>query len=108
LHQTIDRASLLAKAEHNNVVRLMTKGKKMIEIKGSSSEIGEVVEDLSVQSIEGEDLKISFSSKYMMDALRAMEVDEVNIEFTGSMRPFILHPQNEDPIIQLILPVRTY
>src|SRR5699024_4369345 len=30
--QTIDRASLLAKAEHNNVVRLMTKGNKMIEI----------------------------------------------------------------------------
>ncbi|HLR52719.1 MAG TPA: DNA polymerase III subunit beta [Candidatus Avamphibacillus sp.] len=108
LLQTIDRASLLAKAEHNNVVRLMTKGNKMIEITGSSSEIGEVVEDLSVQSIEGEDLKISFSSKYMMDALRAMEVDEVNIEFTGAMRPFILRPQNEDPIIQLILPVRTY
>src|SRR5699024_9980566 len=108
LLQTIDRASVLAKAEHNNVVRLMTKGNKMIEITGSSSEIGEVVEDLSVQSIEGEDLKISFSSKYMMDALRAMEVDEVNIEFTGAMRPFILRPQNEDPIIQLILPVRTY
>jgi len=108
LLQTIDRASLLAKAEHNNVVRLMTKGNKMIEITGSSSEIGEVVEDLSVQSIDGEELKISFSSKYMMDALRAMEVDEVNIEFTGAMRPFVLRPQNDDPIIQLILPVRTY
>jgi len=44
----------------------------------------------------------------MMDALRAIEVDEINIEFTGAMRPFIIRPQNDDPIIQLILPVRTY
>jgi len=108
LLQTIDRASLLAKEEHNNVVRLVTKGDNTIEITGSSSEIGQAVEDISVQSIEGEELKISFSSKYMMDALRAIEVDEINIEFTGAMRPFIIRPQNDDPIIQLILPVRTY
>src|SRR5690625_857499 len=108
LLQTIDRASLLAKEEHNNVVRLITKDNNTIEITGSSSEVGQAVEDLSVQKIEGEELKISFSSKYMMDALRAIEVDEVNIEFTGAMRPFIIRPQNDDPIIQLILPVRTY
>lgn len=108
LLDTIDRASLLAQAEHNNVVRLVTKESNVIEITGSSSEIGQVVEDLTVQSIEGEDLKISFSSKYMMDALRAMEADDVIIEFTGAMRPFILRPENDDPIIQLILPVRTY
>lgn len=108
LLDTIDRASLLAQAEHNNVVRLVTKESNVIEITGSSSEIGQVVEDLTVQSIAGEDLKISFSSKYMMDALRAMEADDVVIEFTGAMRPFILRPENEDPIIQLILPVRTY
>lgn len=106
--QAIDRASLLAKAEHNNVVRLKTKGNNTIEITGSSSEVGQVVEDLTVQEIEGEDLKISFSAKYMMDALRVMDIDEVSVDFTGAMRPFVIRPQNDDPITQLILPVRTY
>lgn len=107
LLQTIDRASLLAK-EDNNVIRLITKEDSVIEITGSSSEVGQVVEDLKVNSISGEELKISFSSKYMMDALRAIDAEEVNVEFTGAMRPFIIRPQTDDPIIQLILPVRTY
>lgn len=108
LLNTIDRASLLAKEERNNVVRLETQGSHFVEITGNSPEVGTVAEEITVQSIEGEELKISFSSKYMIDALKAIEYDEVKIDFTGAMRPFIIRPANEDPILQLILPVRTY
>ncbi|MFC2948770.1 DNA polymerase III subunit beta [Virgibacillus sediminis] len=105
---SIDRASLLAKEERNNVVRLSAQGESLVEITSNSPEVGTVAEDLTVSSIEGEELKISFSSKYMMEALRAIDYEEVKIEFTGAMRPFIIRPANEDPILQLILPVRTY
>ncbi|WP_085993782.1 DNA polymerase III subunit beta [Oceanobacillus senegalensis] len=105
---TIDRASLLAKEERNNVVRLATQGTNIVEITSNSPEIGNVTEDISVHSIEGEELKISFSSKYMIDALKAIEYDEVSIAFTGAMRPFIIRPVDDDSILQLILPVRTY
>ncbi|MBP1949467.1 DNA polymerase III subunit beta [Virgibacillus litoralis] len=108
LINTIDRASLLAKEERNNVVKLTTKGDNVLEITSNSPEVGRVAEEISVQSIEGEELKISFSSKYMLDALKAIENDEVKVEFTGAMRPFIIKPANNDPILQLILPVRTY
>lgn len=108
LLQTIDRASLLAKEDRNNVVKLSTVEGNTIEITSNSPEIGHVAEQLIVDQIDGEELNISFSAKYMMDALRAIECDEVKIQFTGAMRPFILRPANDDPIIQLILPVRTY
>ncbi|MGP4107798.1 DNA polymerase III subunit beta [Virgibacillus sp. L01] len=108
LINTIDRASLLAKEERNNVVKLTTKGDNLLEITSNSPEVGRVAEEIGVQSIEGEELKISFSSKYMLDALKAVENDEVKVEFTGAMRPFIIKPANNDPILQLILPVRTY
>src|SRR5699024_4567533 len=39
LLQTIDRASLLAKEEHNNVVRLVTKGNDTIEIDRKSTRL---------------------------------------------------------------------
>ena len=45
----------------------------MIEISSNTPEVGKVVEEMKSQSIEGEELKISFSAKYMMDALKAME-----------------------------------
>src|SRR5699024_1601938 len=105
---TIDGESLLAKEEPNNVFRLVTKNDNTIEITNSTSEIGQPIEASAIHSIEGEESNSSSTSKYMMDALRAIEVDEINIEFTGAMRPFIIRPQNDDPIIQLILPVRTY
>lgn len=108
LLSTIDRASLLAKEERNNVVKLTTLGTDLIEINSNSPEVGNVTEDIAVQQIEGEELKISFSSKYMIDALKTIEYDEVSIAFTGAMRPFIIRPVDDESILQLILPVRTY
>lgn len=108
LLSTIDRASLLAKEERNNVVRLTTVNTNLIEINSNSPEVGNVTEDIAVGLMEGEELKISFSSKYMIDALKAIEYDEVSIAFTGAMRPFIIRPVDDDSILQLILPVRTY
>ena len=106
--QSIDRASLLAREGRNNVVKFSTIGENVIEISSFTPEIGKVVEELVSDSIAGEDLKISFSAKYMMDALKVLEGSEVKISFTGAMRPFVIHPMNDDSTLQLILPVRTY
>src|SRR5699024_9653744 len=78
LLHTIDRASLLAKEDRNNVVRLTTlEGNTAIQMSSNSPEIGHVEEEMAVDSISGEELKISCSPKYMMDALKAIESDEV-------------------------------
>jgi len=106
--QAIDRASLLAREGRNNVVKFSTLNENVIEISSFTPEIGKVVEELISESIIGEELKISFSAKYMMDALKALEGTEIKISFTGAMRPFVIHPINDDAILQLILPVRTY
>ncbi|MFB1051705.1 DNA polymerase III subunit beta [Paraliobacillus sp. JSM ZJ581] len=108
LLQAIDRASLLAKENRNNVVKLQTKENHQLEITSNTPEVGEVVEELSTDGIEGDELKISFSAKYVIDALRIIEEEKVKIEFTGAMRPFIIRPMENQHILQLILPVRTY
>ncbi|NMD72502.1 DNA polymerase III subunit beta [Bacillus sp. DNRA2] len=104
----IDRASLLAREGKNNVVKLATIEGSAIEISSNTPEIGNVVEQIQAQEINGEELKISFSAKYMMDALKALEGTEIKVSFTGAMRPFVLRPLEDDSILQLILPVRTY
>ncbi|SDN84760.1 DNA polymerase-3 subunit beta [Psychrobacillus sp. OK028] len=108
LLQAIDRASLLAREERNNVVRFSTLGNGFIEVSSNSPEIGNVEEQIQAEEIVGEELKISFSAKYMMDALKAIDGQDVKILFTGAMRPFILKSVHDDSILQLILPVRTY
>ncbi|QGQ43886.1 DNA polymerase III subunit beta [Metabacillus sediminilitoris] len=106
--QAIDRASLLAKEARNNVVKLTTLSQGMIEISSNSPEIGKVSEEIQTSEIQGEELKISFSAKYVMDALKALEGTEINVDFTGAMRPFLIRTTHDDSMLQLILPVRTY
>ncbi len=106
--QSIDRASLLAKEGRNNVVKLSTMPDNIIEVSSNSPEIGKVIEELQAESIEGEELKISFSAKYMMDALKALEGAEIRVSFTGAMRPFVIRTNHDESILQLILPVRTF
>lgn len=108
LLQAIDRASLLAREDRNNVVRFETLEGNAIEISSNSPEIGKVEEEIQIVDFEGEHLKISFSAKYMMEALKAIDSQDVVIQFTGAMRPFILRSVHDDAILQLILPVRTY
>lgn len=106
--QAVDRASLLGREEKNNVVKLTANENKLVEISSNTPEIGKVIEEIQCNSIEGEELKISFSAKYMLDALKVLEGSEIKVSFTGAMRPFLIRPLNDDSIVQLILPVRTY
>ncbi|MFC5601654.1 DNA polymerase III subunit beta [Sporosarcina koreensis] len=108
LLQAIDRASLLAREDRNNIVRFSAEGGNVIEVSSNSPEIGKVEELIEAIDVNGEDLKISFSAKYMMDALKAIEGQDIAIHFTGAMRPFILKSMESDAILQLILPVRTF
>ncbi|UXR78344.1 MULTISPECIES: DNA polymerase III subunit beta [unclassified Staphylococcus] len=106
-YHAIDRASLLAREGGNNVIKLST-GENQIELSSTSPEIGTVKEEITANDVEGGNLKISFNSKYMMDALKAIDHDEVEVAFFGTMKPFILKPKDDDTVTQLILPIRTY
>lgn len=108
LVHTIERAALLSSRDQNNVIRLDTIDQNSIEISSNSPEIGNVKEQLGAISIKGEELKISFSSRYMLDTLRTIDSERVQINFTGAMRPFVIKTPEEENILQLILPVRTY
>ncbi|WCN37864.1 DNA polymerase III subunit beta [Aneurinibacillus uraniidurans] len=103
----IERASLLARDGKNNVVRLFTRPDGVIEISSNIPEVGTVTEEIVPSSMEGEDVKISFNAKYMIDSLRVVDSAEIRIGFTGAMSPFIIRPTDHDWILHLILPVRT-
>lgn len=103
----IERASLISKDLKNNVVKLMTLENQMLEISSISSEIGKVTEQIRSEEMIGESVKISFNARYTIEALRSIDSEEVMIEFTGALSPFIIKPVDQDKTLHLILPVRT-
>ncbi|MBP1153249.1 MULTISPECIES: DNA polymerase III subunit beta [unclassified Paenibacillus] len=107
LIDAIDRAYLLSREDKSNIVKLMMREDKSIEISSTSSELGKVTEELMTSSMTGELLRISFNSKYMLDALKVMDSEQIHIGFTGAMQPIIIRPDENSSLLQLILPYRT-
>jgi DNA polymerase-3 subunit beta len=103
----IDRAYLLSREEKTNIVRLQTLTDGSLEIGSSLADLGKMTEQLEVVSFTGEALKISFNSKYMLDALKTVESEQLKIGFTGAMSPIIVQPNEESHLLHLILPYRT-
>ena len=102
----VDRATILL-TEKNNVVKLNMSNEE-VYVSAKSTEVGYVVEKLNDFSYEGEPLTISFSAKYLLDAIRALNSEEIELNFTGDMKPIIVKSKNNPDLTQLILPVRTY
>ncbi len=109
LSTAIERASLLSSRDGNYaIVKLQLRQDNIVEITSNSPEIGKVLEEVyPVDEIVGTPIKIAFSSKYILDALKIFNSSEVSINFTGEIRPFIIKGDYDENMLQLILPVRT-
>ncbi len=107
LYNVIDRASILTSDKEKNIVTFEIDGNKLF-VKSSSAEIGRVEEKMFIEKNNEENLKISFVAKYMMDALKSFEDDEVEISFVGEIKPIILKSSKDEGLVQLVLPIRTY
>ena len=107
LYSVIDRASILTSDKDKNTVTLETEGDTLM-IKSSSVEIGHVLEKMNVTKSVQDDIKISFSARYMMEALKAFSTDTVLINYVGEIKPIIIKSSEEESLTQLVLPIRTY
>lgn len=106
LLNSIDRASLLS-SEQSNIIKL-TMDEDNVMLSSYSQEIGSVEESLPRAFFKGNPLHISFSARYLNEAIKSINGEKVRVLFTGEMRPFIIKDFEREDIIQMVLPVRTY
>ena len=107
LYNAIDRASLLTNESDKNTIKLEST-ENSIKLSSNIPEIGNVEETVSLGNTVEDGFRIAFSSRYMMDALRSFEGEEVELLFNGEVKPIIIRSTDDDSLIQLILPIRTY
>ena len=99
----LSRANLLS-TDHNHVVTLDIQPGQMI-LSANSAEIGNIREVLSVQQT-GEPLKVGYNARYLLDALKVMESEQICFKLTGDASPGILIPEEGEDYLYLLLPVR--
>jgi len=106
-YNVIDRVSILTSDKEKNIVTLETDGNTLI-LKSSSAEIGRVEEKMTINKNNDENIKISFSAKYMMEALKSFQTEKVDLHFVGEIKPILIKSTEDETLTQLVLPIRTY
>lgn len=101
---SIERAAILVRNDKNSLIIFdITPGK--VEIT-SNSEIGNVQEPVRAD-VEGKELKIAMNSKFIYEAINALEEEDLVISFNNNVQPFICENKENKEVLYLILPVKT-
>ena len=104
LKASIERAAILVRNDKNSLI-IFDITSDRIEI-SSNSEIGNVQEPVKA-SAEGKDLKIAMNSKFIIDAVNALDEDIITLSLNNNVQPFICLNKDKKDSLYLILPVRT-
>ncbi len=106
-YDAIDRAALLTQNKDKNIVKMNIEDKDM-KISSYASEIGKVEETVNIKKNNKNNLEISFSARYMLEALRTIKEAKILILLNTDIKPIIIKSLKDESLIQLILPIKTY
>ena len=104
LFNMIDRASLLTSDREKNTIKLSLNRNELM-ISSNSPEIGKVEEKITVES--DKEINISFSSKFMLDAIKSFNKEKIIICMNNDSSPIVIKNSEDNSLIQLVLPIKT-
>jgi DNA polymerase-3 subunit beta len=100
---SVDRASLLISDRLKSPIKcLFDNG--IIKISAATA-IGKAYDEIPC-FLNGNTVEMGFNNRYLLDALKALECDEIKIQLNGPLSPIKIYPLEGDDFIFLILPVR--
>lgn len=105
LIKTVKAASLFSQSGINDINFEILPKEAKINISSLNSQLGEYKSEIEAE-IEGEENKIVFNYRYLLDGLLNMESDEVKIEVINDSAPGVLRPQEDKNYLYLIMPIK--
>ncbi len=101
--ECVDRVSSVITEALKSPLKLVSDGDG-IKVTSNSS-IGSSSDRINAD-INGDEFVIGLNNKYILDALKFSETDEIKIAFSGATAPVIIKPTDGDSFVFLVLPVR--
>ncbi|MGH7943014.1 MAG: DNA polymerase III subunit beta [Limisphaerales bacterium] len=95
------RAEIMTSEKANSVK--LTFGKNSLAITANTPEVGEARESLAV-NYKGKEMAIAFNPRYLIDALGALNEDEVFFELIDELSPGVL--KINGPFLYVVMPMR--
>lgn len=111
---TVDRKALISALERiavlaeqkNNIVKLsVDAGASEIAISVEAQEVGSGREVVPAQ-VSGDSLEIAFNVRYLLDGLKALGTNEVQLQFNSATSPSVVIPLGKLQMTYLVMPVQ--
>jgi DNA polymerase-3 subunit beta len=97
------RTAAIFARDGSGIVRLMM-GDGELTISARSEEVGDDVGKIDA-AIEGDEAKIAFNGKYLIDVLSALSESQVALETTNPSSPGVIRPVGVDNYIHVVMPM---
>lgn len=100
---SIKRVSLLSNHKSKGVTITLSNGK--MEITSNNPELGDAKEEIDI-NYSGENLKIGFNARYILDILNSFDGDSLALELDGQLSPGLIRPDNDKNYTCVVMPMR--
>ncbi len=103
------RTAAIFARDGSGILRLVVDGtsdeeRSKLTISAKAEEIGEHTEDVDA-AIEGNDAKIAFNSKYVIDVLDVLQSDDIALEVTSPSSPGVVRPVGDERYVHVVMPM---
>ncbi|MCL1935175.1 MAG: DNA polymerase III subunit beta [Defluviitaleaceae bacterium] len=101
--ESLERSLIVSNDTKKNPVSLKINDRKLTIT--STAEIGNLYDEISIDN-NGPSLEISFNPKYLIEAIKSIDKEEIYMNFSASLSPCIITSDEEINYKYLVLPLR--
>jgi DNA polymerase-3 subunit beta len=77
-----------------------------IKIEAKTAEIGEGFEEITAESNNKEDISLGINSQYLLDSIKDIDFDIIEIGITGVMSPLCIKNEKDEHTTAVIMPIQ--
>jgi DNA polymerase-3 subunit beta len=109
LKRATQSAAVFAR-DGSNIVRLEMEPQEsgeggQLKVSARSEEVGDNLDELDIDQMEGDDAKIAFNVRYLMDIVNVLGRGKVALEVTNSSSPGVFRPADSDRYVHVVMPM---
>ncbi len=100
---SLKRISLMSSDKSRSLTFSLTPG--VLQLSSQSPELGDANEEISID-YTGEEFKIGFNSRYLIDAVSTMEGKQIILEIRGKQNPGVIRSSDGPNHTSVVMPMR--
>ncbi len=109
LKRATQSAAVFAR-DGSNIVRLEMQPEEsseggLLKVSARSEEVGDNLDELDIEQMEGQDAKIAFNVRYLQDIVNVLGRGKIAIEVTNSSSPGVFRSADSDSYVHVVMPM---